>query len=66
MVHTTSLQLTLLVPGVKVGRFKQQMLRGKVRATREVLEAAREFLVPKILRSMKLGGLPEANSEFLP
>lgn len=42
------------------------MLRGKVRATREVLEAAREFLVPKILRSMKLGSLPEANSEFSP
>lgn len=47
------------------GRFKQQMLRGKVRATREVLEAC-EFLVPKILRSMKLGSLPEANSEFSP
>lgn len=53
-------------PVFSSGRFKQQMLRGKVRATREVLEAAREFLVPKILRSMKLGGLPEANSEFLP
>ena len=66
MVHTTSLQLTCWSPVFSSGRFKQQMLRGKVRATREVLEAGREFLVPKILRSMKLGGLPEANSEFSP